>query len=95
MSQAPNWATQFGLIRKGNYYEGFVDDISLVLETHKRQTVTSWGTRRSTFNKDKENASPENVILHCIDCKFTSSIYVDRTVTIVLDIAQWPPCFIQ
>ena len=72
MLQSPDWATRFGLTRKGNYYEGFVDDASSVLEIHKRQTVTTWGTRRSTCigsgsssgsacNENKENTSPESV----------------------------------
>ena len=62
----PDWATQFGLACKGNYYEGFVDNASSVLEIHKRQTVTTWGTRRSTSSgsactEDKENTLPESV----------------------------------
>ena len=46
MTETPGWASQFGLVRKGNYYEGFVDNLSSVLEIHQRDTVSTWGTRR-------------------------------------------------
>jgi len=57
----PIW---FGM--QGNYYEGFVDNASSVLEIHKRQTVTTWAKRKSTSNGsactiDKENTLPESV----------------------------------
>jgi len=44
MSGAPDWGTQFGLVQKGNYYEGCVDDLSAVLDTYKHNTVSTWGT---------------------------------------------------
>ena len=70
MTETPGWASQFGLVRKGNYYEGFVDNLSSVLEIHQRDTVSTWGTRRSTYACDKENTpcekdtSCEKVIQH-------------------------------
>ena len=70
-----------GLERRGVYYEGVVDGqvIDEVLELHKRDTVSTFGTRTSTkgasrkldgstHNKDenKENSddNTEKVILH-------------------------------
>jgi len=44
---------------KGNYFEGYVDNLSPVLEIYQRESVTTWGTRRSSNNHEKEN---ENVI---------------------------------
>lgn len=56
------------LKKSGLYYEGWVDDAEQVLDMHKRVTVTSYGTRRSSTNsgtpstaashKDPENCSP-------------------------------------
>jgi len=34
----------------GTYYEGVVKDLDDVLERYKRETVTTWGTRRSSTN---------------------------------------------
>lgn len=39
-----------GLKQKGFYYEGVVADLDNLLENHKRATVTTWGTRRSSTN---------------------------------------------
>ena len=39
-----------GLKQKGLYYEGIVVDLDSLLESHKRATVTTWGTRRSSSN---------------------------------------------
>lgn len=57
------------LKQSGLYYEGWVDDVEQVLDIHKRATVTSYGTRRSSTvsvipstaaasDKDTENCSP-------------------------------------
>lgn len=69
MSEAPGWASRFGLIRKGNYYEGYVDDLSSVLDTYQRDTISTWGTRRSSYTCDKEN-TPHEEVIHC-DLYFT------------------------
>ena len=61
MSTSPNWKS--GLKRVGTYYEGYVCDLEPVLEDYLRDTVTSWGTRRSktadnittSTVEDKEN----------------------------------------
>ena len=37
-----------GLHRNGVYYEGVVDDVEQILEHHRKDTVTSYGTRSST-----------------------------------------------
>ena len=39
-----------GLQRNGDYYEGVVSSLDDRLEVHKRETVTTWGTRTSTSN---------------------------------------------
>lgn len=44
MSEASGWPTQFGLVRKGNYYEGHVDDLSSVLEIYQCDTTSTWDT---------------------------------------------------
>ena len=62
MSDVPSWASQFGLVRSGSYYEGYVDDLSLVLEKYQRDTISTWGTRRSSYAHDKENAPCQKVI---------------------------------
>ena len=62
MSDVPSWASQFGLVRSGSYYEGYVDDLSLVLEIYQRDTISVWGTRRSSYAYDKENILCEKVI---------------------------------
>ena len=44
MSDVPSWASQLGLVCSGSYYEGYVDDLSLVLEKYQRDTISTWGT---------------------------------------------------
>ncbi len=52
-----------GLQQKGNYYEGWVEDIDGLLSSHAKATVTCYGTRRSSnasgneTTTDKENVS--------------------------------------
>ena len=41
----PSWAVR--LQRKGNYYEGTVEDVNGILLSHKQSTVTMFGTRKS------------------------------------------------
>ena len=86
MLQSPDWATRFSLAHKGNYYEGFVDNAS-VLEIHKRQTVTTWGTRRSTSSgsactEDKENTLPESIRSFVLN---SAKFCLDEAATIVLE----------
>ena len=55
----PRWSE--GLQKRGTYYEGYVDDLDSVLEAHRRDTITSWGTRRSSkaqLTENKENVAP-------------------------------------
>ena len=74
ISRAHDWKS--GLQRVGTYYEGYIDDPEPVLEDYRRDTVTSWGTRRSSSAKavvDKENTSPcpnseVNYIMQCVLC---------------------------
>ena len=51
------WAK--GLKKSGLYYDGFVDDVEAVLEKHRKETVTFYGTRNSSggvaAENDKEN----------------------------------------
>ena len=60
----PSWAVEHGLQRCGQYYEGFVDDYEAVLDSHRIETVTSYGVRGTRQNAsgninatsdDKEN----------------------------------------
>lgn len=37
-----------GLQKYGNYYSGFVQELESVLESHRVNTTTTWGTRTST-----------------------------------------------
>ena len=62
VSDVPHWASEFGLVCSGSYYEGYVDDLSLVLEIYQRETISTWGTRRSTYEYDKENTPCDKVI---------------------------------
>ena len=50
-----------GLQHKGVFLEGWVDDVDQVLESHRRATVTSYGTRRS---KKSGCTNKENIELH-------------------------------
>ena len=43
-----------GLKQKGLYYEGIVVDLDSLLESHKRATVTMWGTRMSLRNTKED-----------------------------------------
>ena len=47
-TEKPPWARQ--LKRRGFYFEGLVDsdDVETLLEGHRRDTVTSYGTRTSS-----------------------------------------------
>ena len=63
-ARAHNWKS--GLQRIGTYYEEYnvIDNLEAVLEDYRRDTVTTWGTRRSSSAiktvtvEDKENISP-------------------------------------
>ena len=50
MASVPAWSER--LIKKGSYFEGFVDDLD-ILEYHKRDTITTWGIRRSSEPRSK------------------------------------------
>ena len=57
------WAK--GLKRSGLYFDGFVDDVECVLEKHRKDTVTFYGTRTSTGGvAEKENAAPSTDFLY-------------------------------
>ena len=55
-----------GLPRNGEYYEGVVDDR---LEAHKRETVTTWGTRTSSSNSKPANDCEKKAIVSTIAVK--------------------------
>ena len=59
-----------GLKQAGLYYEGVVADLESLLESHKRETVTTWGTRRSSTNEGDLSDGVNTVIhtktLYCI-----------------------------
>ena len=57
----PGWSE--GLQKRGTYYEGYVDDLDSILEAHCRDTITSWGTHRSSKahrTENKENLAPSD-----------------------------------
>ena len=59
----PTWAE--GLKKSGLYYDGFVDDIESVLEQHRKDTVTFYGTRNSSgAGLDKENVNSLDSEVH-------------------------------
>ena len=61
---------QKGLERKGLYYEGIIDGSRLdsVLELHRRSTVSTFGTRRSSrvsvATQTEKLTNNENVRIH-------------------------------
>ena len=76
------WAK--GLKRSGLYFDGFVDDVECVLEKHRKDTVTFYGTRTSTGGvAEKENAAPSTdffiswtgtIIIHATTQSFTLNL---------------------
>ena len=65
MSSLPVWAE--GLKKVGTYYEGYVEDLEGTLELHRRDTVTTWGIRRSQRKQpapgmDEKNESKKSVV---------------------------------
>ena len=52
-----------GLKRSGLYLEGIIEDSSLnaVLEAHKRDTVSTFGTRTSSRNRVSENVDSQDL----------------------------------
>ena len=67
MSSTPIWAE--GLKKCGTYFEGYTEDLEGTLELHRRDTVTTWGIRRSqkklptSGESNKENESKSTVSL--------------------------------
>jgi len=52
-----------GLQHRGVFFEGWVEDLDQVLESHRKATITSYGTRRSSKAaacNNKENDKPQN-----------------------------------
>ena len=52
-----------GLQQRGVFFEGWVENLDQVLESHRKATVTSYGTRHSSKTSacnDKENDKPQN-----------------------------------
>ena len=56
MEKSP-WST--GLSRIGQYYEGIVENVESTLELHRKDTVTTYGTRTS-FKSTKSDDNKEN-----------------------------------
>ena len=74
----PSWA--HGLRKAGlyyYYYSGFAENIDWILEQHRKDTVTFYGTRNSTLSHDKENVEPErnDEVLLCITM-ITNVVYM-------------------
>ena len=51
-----------GLKQKGFYYEGVLADLDNLLANHKRVTVTTWGTRRSSTNMKGDLSDSVNAV---------------------------------
>ena len=65
--QCESWKN--GLKQQGLYYEGVVVDLDSLLESHKRATVTTWGTRRSSSNTKgdlSDSVNPVSLVLPLI-----------------------------
>ena len=58
------WAK--GLKKSGLYYDGFVDDIEAVLEQHRKETITFYGTRNSSGGVAAENDKLLVINMHSI-----------------------------
>ena len=58
MSSLPVWAE--GLKKVGTYYEGYVEDLEGTLELHRRDTVTTWGIRRSQSKQPAPGMAEKN-----------------------------------
>ena len=52
----------YGLKKEGLYYEGVVADLDNLLENYKRETVTTWGTRRSSTNMNGDLSDRVNAV---------------------------------
>lgn len=69
----PKWAKDSGLKRQGLYYEGIVDDESLVRQKHQADTVSTFGVRRSRSScglttdarsKDGQDSDSQDKVVH-------------------------------
>ena len=52
-----------GLQQNGGYYEGVVSSLDDHLEAHKRETVTTWGTRTSSSKSKSASDSEKKTIV--------------------------------
>ena len=74
-----------GLQQNGKYYEGVVSLLDDRLEAHKRETVTTWGTRTSFNSKPasdcekKATVSTTAVIVHA----YTTIFHVYRIISFI------------
>ena len=60
LAVVPVWAEK--LQKRGYYYEAIVksNEVDGILELHKRETVTSYGTRRSIVARQSKSSIDEN-----------------------------------
>ena len=63
-----------GLQRNGEYYEGVVSSLDDRLEAHKRETITTWGTRTSSSNS-KPASDCEKAIVSITAVKVHTCMY--------------------
>jgi hypothetical protein len=59
-SKPDSWTC--GLQRNGEYYEGVVSSLDDRLEAHKRETVTTWGTRTSSSNSKPADDCEKTIV---------------------------------
>ena len=66
-----------GLCQEGLYYEDWVEDLSSVLESHSKATVTCYGTRRSS--KTPAACSGDTMdILQEGGCRFSQKVHATK-----------------
>lgn len=63
-----------GLQRNGEYYEGVVSSLDDRLEAHKRETVTTWGTRTSSSKSEPAGDCEKKTIVSTTAVKIHAQI---------------------
>ena len=51
--ERPSWS--IGLMRIGEYYEGIVNNVENTLELHRKDAVTTYGTRTSFKSSESKS----------------------------------------
>jgi len=70
-----SWSS--GLARIRQYYEGIVENVESILELHRKDTVTTYGTRTS-FKSSKSNNDKENDSFNSNNCSNEKMVSIKR-----------------